>query len=566
MDGTSAPLVLSADDYNFIPFAEKFGAPTPLRRTLSLMKLLGCRTILYEKREWGPCEPDRYCGERFRSCKEYIDILKSNKYPSSFNKKTCHKLYFFNESFLNLDQLELMQNSNLLGYCIVHNDTLTHKTKGSMKHNYLTETILVNPTRDGRGSLFGGLELLVRIHKKKFKIKGNYFSQQNSITNCCAHAAIKMAIRGYFPSITAEKINKEIGLDHSSQKGYEGLKPRQISQAINGLSKLEAYSFQSTDFESPLEFLKSVYYSLESKLPVILLFYLPTKAEEELKPKGHAVTLTGYTLNRHNWWSYALRKYFAKGDEAPYLPSFLWCDNFIIQDDNFGPYYYIPIRFLTDFTGLGWTLSAIQSTVKSITSFDIRSLSNIWLNKPMAAIAICPHELSFLKHTPVAELVAMRKLNEYIYHLKKIRSKILEDKILKQYFLDYHDNRSLILRSFVIFKREYIDSIKGQNVSKYINAIDSHLPDQVWVTEISIPELFWIDRKKVGEIISIPNGKEKPKEAESPVARAVFIRLPNNACFYDGSNLRSVSFEPDTELYNLIVPIGLRRNGLRPNK
>ena len=77
-----------------------------------------------------------------------------------------------------------------------------------------------------------------------------------------------------------------------------------------------------------------IYHYIESNIPVILV--IPT-----CHGASHLMVAIGHDFNPDQWYSYARRAYF--GDyELPFRSSFEWIQNFIIQDDNFGPYAAAP--------------------------------------------------------------------------------------------------------------------------------------------------------------------------------------------------------------------------------
>ena len=78
-------------------------------------------------------------------------------------------------------------------------------------------------------------------------------------------------------------------------------------------------------------------------------------------------------------------------------------------------------------------------------------------------------------------------------------------------FAVYGRNQSLVLRSFQIRKRRYLDhlaTLRDINRQEFslaeIASTEPLMPDWFWMTEISAPELFPMSRNKFGEII-LPN-------------------------------------------------------------
>lgn len=236
-------LEVKSNGEHLIAYANNFGTdeyhpPIPLRRAFSLFRSYGFGTLVCSPSEWQPTDQSRNgcnierCGSeiRYKSCKEYIECLKKH-YNTQIVKKECFKIAFFKPEFDDFDSIEL-NNSDLLGYCLLHRDIIRAEGVEETLRPYVPESIINLPEKRGDVFLLEKYSTKINIAGKIFKIAGNYFSQQNSKTNCCAHAAIKMAIRSYFPEVTAEKINETAGVNHKEIKGNKGFQPEEIVNAI----------------------------------------------------------------------------------------------------------------------------------------------------------------------------------------------------------------------------------------------------------------------------------------------------------------------------------------------
>lgn len=527
--------ILPADQLHFLLYAEKFrgkyGVPKPLRRSFSLMRACGCKTVvceetvICEETNWQNLCSQEQCGLRFASCSNYLKKLPNFKYK--LDKKICWKIGFFNSEFKDEEELASQLSENCMGYCIVQRDEITDDKNTAYPISYVTESLLQDPYA-GRGITFGTYSSTFPINGKKFEVNEKYFSQQNGITNCCAHAAIKMAIRSYCPDITSERINEILGIDHIHRKGSKGLTTDEICQAIEKLSGLKTHVLRPNKGISPMDFLSAIYFAIESRFPVILGFFMPGR--NGAPPNGHAITIVGHTFNEHNWWPYGLKGYFTQREEdVQYLQSLLWCDNFVVQDDNFGQYYSMPVRFLTDSTGLCQILTSIEGAM--ISTMPI-SIGEEWLRMPPCAILIYPEEKPLAADSFLIEPWALSTLNRYIALLSD-DNELPDTELFNKYFSVYQKARNLILRTFTVTKKEYLNSDGIKVVPDQLREILSEqLPDTFWITEISLPELFWINKAKIGEIITDPESFKKSHE------KAVkFIRLPNIVSFHDEDSL-----------------------------
>ncbi len=527
----------NATTESFFKLASQLGANLPFKRTLSLMRLLKCEKIAWETSEWGKdCNPS-LCEQRYKSCQDYVNNIEH--YKQRLKKKLCHRFLFFKNN-----------KDKFLGYCIVHEDTLQNiDSEIETSHFYLTECVLGNPIpREIRGYAYGNYKAKIPLENKQYEINGNYFSQQNKYTNCCAQAAIKMVLRGYFHNITCEQINKSSNIKHEKGQGNLGFNPGQICDSIKNYSKQNSNcelqpSMLHSDSANPSQFLKSVYHAIESKIPVILLMILPREISSE-KTKGHAVSLVGHSFKMNNWGAYG-GGYFSE-TAVGYLSSFLWCDSFIIQDDNFGPFYHLSSEFLTKYADL----------YRSKISFSDCAMVRSPLNEgesskqvPLSAIFIHTKEHDYIHQCSLVEMFAATIINLYINGLD-LNNEIPDDEDFNLYFYNFFSGMeknglsgktnghqtALILRSLLVGKNEYLQSQVGELLKKneMYEAIDFILPEYFWLVEISIPELFWINQHKIGEIAIDPKlFDESYKKTASPEESIIFIRLPTLLSVYE---------------------------------
>ena len=541
--------------------------PTPFRRVLSLMRILPkpCETIVHEKiikKKGLSCSG---CDYREISCDKYIDNLRWYKFD--LVEKHCHRFLFFQSEIRNNAELKREsekdgpEETSLIGYCIVHHDVLIENTPGTHFDDqyyriYLTECVLQKPLpRSLKGYAYGNYQTELEIDGVKFKFFGNYFSQQNAITNCCAQAAIKMGVRAYFPDITCELINDKAKISHEKQLGNKGFSPSQICEAIKGVSNgaLEAIAINANDFGYSPDFLKTVYLSLESKTPVILLFNRRQKALD-VSIQGHAITLIGHTFKTHHWGAYG-GNYFSQ-DDIGYLSSFLWCSNFIVQDDNFGPFYHLPSRFFTDYLDFTRSRDAFEKYMMVKTSATFTP----WHKDPLYAIFIYPKEMEYLKFGSSVEVTANAYIFSYVMGLAADNKLPSNSEDFQTYFYEYfatisgaengsYDGSSIITRTVLSNKEEYLDyKIKEiYEENGFLDLVNWILPEQFWVTEVSVPELFWINKRKVGEVIIDPVIFENDFEKS-----IILIRLPGIFSFFENDEQWDYELNQKQPHHNLI--------------
>lgn len=339
---------------------------------------------------------------------------------------------------------------------------------------------------------------------------------------------------------------RSIKVNHAVRPGGKGLDLDQIQVAIKQLTGNETWAFVSPGI-SPPDFVKTIYSAIESRFPVILLFSIPPpsyhritrgRALKDLLPaeldllekdllmehEGHAVALIGHSFTAHNWWSYALQTYFFQPKEIKYLPSIHWVDNFIIQDDNFGPYYFLPTKLVAESAATRELASVLPSAFSAVPLFAREQ----WLKQKSYAVVIFPPEMEFFKQCLDIEPMAIVLLNIYIQALlagmKSGSIPITPGDSFSHYFRKYFETNSLILRTVIVSKKDYLEQMKLDHpevAANFQSHFDSELPEYFWLTEISVPELFWINKRKVGDIITDP-ARFKNKKEEG----VILIKIP----------------------------------------
>ena len=455
-------IVIFPEKTSLIKFANKFGtteypAPLPLRRTCSILREYGfgtllCESLIWEKKETGNCnystKDNHACGVRYFSCNEYDKILEDH-YDAELLKKECFKIAFFKTVFEKEKDLKDLDRDDLKAICIVHRDTLLkHGCQKISIPPYVTESIINIPEKRKNVCFLTNYVSNIIIGDREFQVEGNYFCQQNHVTNCCSQAAIKMAVRGYYPDITAEKINEIAGVDHKKRKGNEGFNPEEFVNTIKNLTGQEAQHFDIRSYETPLFFMKLIYHAIESRFPAILLFaYGAEKSLFPPKHRCHAAALIGHTFNKNNWWSYAWKGYFSGYRvKLKYLPSVMWCDNFLIQDDNFGPYYFLPLHSLRILDIPSLLPNAIIKIIQN-TRFH---LSKIWpkVYLPMHCIITYPDNSVHFEDVLKVEPYSLEWLEKNFAEITKDMN--LDDNIYNEYFYLYLENRTFVLRTLAM--------------------------------------------------------------------------------------------------------------------
>ncbi len=403
-----------------------------------------------------------------------------------------------------------------LGYCIVHNDRTKQADGNDKTFFHVSEALLDDSFKTDNQVIPCKTTIATSLtsSSKEANFTGHYFTQQNQHTSVCGHAAIKMALQHLDYDVHTEYINNLRRTDqcpppdHKEVTGMQpALKLKEIRKILEQLVSPK-FSITSMSLESDgvSALISTIYTAIESRFPVILAFYAPREKQEDAT--GHVVALIGHTFSADCWESYA-GKYFSL-TKNNYIPSHAFVDDFVIQDDNMGPLYNISFQ----------TFYALADYNHQVASYKERSHGSLLENPSagsMTALIVHP-ESTHLWQTGTILKTAKNILNDAFSGYNKDDPCI--DELCRTYFFDFFDHapdkrkcaENLILRTLIISKEDYLNAESSMcykkitspgagNTATVYDYLKENLPKYFWLVEISIPELYWVNRQKVGEMI-----------------------------------------------------------------
>ncbi len=335
------------------------------------------------------------------------------------------------------------------------------------------------------------------------ELKGSFFAQQHSILNVCAHTAIKSVfenLQNYGVKVPSMyDINNVLNKKDMKNQIYDGMSMLEIKEVITTLGLYCMYFENEALKSAAMNYQQVAYYAIESGFPVIIYFSIKKDSRQTTETEGHVITTIGHSFNNATWLPIADKNYFQVTKKVGYFRSSAWMDHFIINDDNYGPYFCLPSNYLDD--------------------------------KEPHILIVCPYKLDIFGD--YAEIIAAHELYEWIIPNLK-RNKVMPLCNWMKYFIESFNKKELILRTIFITKhnyKEYLESLEEKDliIIKYYE----QLPEYFWVVEISLPELFTINRKKIGEII-IPTTIEN--------CPFLSVRLPKLFMYLANSKEREVIF------------------------
>lgn len=394
--------------------------------------------------------------------KEEDEDIKFRK--PEFASSSILRLSFFKKAIKDLKEFTVISPEDFIGYAVIK----TNQFNGSPSEVKIYESVL-RQSRHENNFIHGCPKWECKVLDNTFKIHGFLYAQQNGISNVCAHVALRTALSSFANDgdITYREMNKIIGIDKSNEeiKGLSQGKMVEIIKATNANS----LPVEKKDPDKPLR--KWIYGSIESGIPAVVVFPVGQSGV------GHAVPVIGHTFNEDTWVPRAESplpnfSYFQVSEDIKYTPSDSFSDMFIIHDDNYGSNYCVPKDYfdcIDDASAIIITPPGISmdsiSAESSGAGYLIHYFRN-WQGEPSKwakRLAFC-HSKNLLVIRPV--LISGRA---YVQHLRQMRG---------------------------------WDMGKVITNEEILNFLESRFGDETfWMVELSIPELFSANKRKLGEVI-----------------------------------------------------------------
>lgn len=447
---------------NFDFIDERFPDLITLRRLLSIVRHHNGRSMILE----------RLTASR-EILEEDADLRKLN---SDFSRSRTFRLSFFSREIRKLRKVSILTDDDLIGYAVIKQDTF-----GSFTKNRIFESVLRSPARPNN---FIKREPVwnVRISSKSFRVKGHVYAQQNGITNCCGHVAVRTAAAALgAKEMSYREMNRRLGIPFSSRIPGDGLELAEMVKLLeaSGARCFEA-DYRAVSTVPPPPFQKYVYGSVESGYPAIISFQTTKDIDSY-----HAVPIFGHTSNSDTWVPSAERSYFEVGTGTRYIPSESWVSMYIAHDDNWGAQYCIPRHY--------FQTQHPDNGGESDGGRPIESVAHV--------ISIVPKKV---RVSPIrAEVLAADYLFALRRRLVRLRANVWA-KRLSQHITD----NLVVLRpvlvttsGYCVHLRRVRDWEQSQLDTDIIDWLESLPNKNMWMVEISIPELFPANLRKLGEIL-----------------------------------------------------------------
>jgi len=383
-----------------------------------------------------------------------------------------------------------------------------------------------------------GRDFACEVAGHPYVIHGTFFRQQNAITGVCAHASLSIVLNNLkhvTAPITVEDINAPLGIDHITKKvGYYRTDASGDPAIERGLDidqiicVAEKYGLKvaTVDFvrHPDIDYAQYVYGIVESGYPCLLVFSTTDFSE------AHVVTVLGHTLNRDKWLPEAQIAYEMQNTMCH--SAVKWACHFIIHDDNFGSYLCMEPPSLRRIT---------------LPSYEERF-------RAVAAVGFLPRtaKVGHLETQWRAGLIAMECIEQSLKKLPQADS--LE--WLRRIHKELGAGNRLVARTLMVHSRDYkqhleeVSDFYGEAyTSAHIASMTSGLRGYVWLTEMSLSDIYVTNQAKLIDVIC--GCSRRPVDLDDNL---LLVRLPG---VYGKATKRGFELFPTKDVKSHIPLFGL---------
>jgi hypothetical protein len=391
----------------------------------------------------------------------------------------AHRVSFFANRFKRPSGIEKASENDIIGYAILTQDQFPND-QGRWR---IYESV-IKKSCHVHNFIHGEQDWTCSVSGSQFTIPGYLYAEQNGITNVCAHAALRTATARFTPGgLSYRRMNQLVGIDHKRKKATAGLNSDQIVRILEHSGARCFVGDFTRKKAPPVPFQKYIYNGIESGFPAIIFFGTTTSQDDY-----HVVPVFGHTFNQDTWVPTAETSYFG-ADTTP-ITSDSWLSMFIAHDDNWGSNLCIPRHYLQT------KLHPVSNHTRSRggAHASVQSVAYIIGTVPKQV------ELSPLR----AEAIGADYLFTILPQLPNTDTNKWSSRLL-----EFAKKNQLVLRPLLISGSEYASHLQRIADWRYkqikrnlITDIRNAFQDRpLWMIELSVPELFSANKRKLGEVL-----------------------------------------------------------------
>lgn len=438
---------------NFDFVDREFSGSAPIRRLFSQARSRGAKTLVMEKVAAQGAVAD-----------ENAEL--GNLFPD-YQMAGLVRLSFWRTSLTRKAEMAMLRDADCMGWAILKLDQV-----GGRQGWHVFESV-IRAYEHPHSFATCARAVPVKIAGRKFEIPGVLYCQQNGLNKACAQVALRSICSAFLddPDLTFRRINQLAAAVSPVAKPGEGLTTDQIQGVLDGLGIPHfAIFYPNLDgrqkWRSRLPYQKILYSGIESGCGALLAF---TTSGPRAPGCGHIVPLLGHTFNEDTWSARGDGAYFKIGKDIRYLPSSAWMSSFLIHDDNFGSNLCVAKDYLPP---------------------------------KQADYVVALYPRGYAAPGFVAEVASSR----YFYSLLRQL-----DESANPWVNRLHrtvKNKELILRTVPITREAYCQHVREMQDwehhtedSATVDDLARLCPDRMWMIEVSIPDLFSTNLRKLGELL-----------------------------------------------------------------
>jgi hypothetical protein len=477
-------------NFNFIDAS--YEGLASLRRVMSQVRQLGGHTMVVER-----------VAEATDTTEEDEDLeIRFGRKP----KTVVHRLSFFSKPFGSGEELGQTTDNEFIGYAIVKKDSVP----GVHRCTRIYESV-VRMSRHANNIARGTQRWVCTVMGHTFRVMGYLYAQQNDATNVCAHVALR-SVAARFSSrgdMSYREMNRLAGIDHIKRTvggGSGGLTAEEmvtILKVAGANCFVRDYSVaRPVDLEIPFQ--KYIYGSIESGFPAIVGFGMASPPYAY-----HVIPFFGHTFNEDTWVHKADISYFKIGAGMKYIPSESWVSMYLAHDDNWGSNFCIPRRYLhvrpfCDKTGAPDNCKMQSECVVYVISTVPKEIK---LSPIRAEVIGAEYLFAILDQLPSASDEWRARLEHYVRAKQLVvRPLLIDGSEYRRHLTKLHDWDGNPLASAAL-----------EGLDMYFRK------EAVWMVELSVPELFSVNRRKVGEVLL---AADKTPTLKHDFSNFVLARIP----------------------------------------
>ena len=433
-----------------------FGGSPAIHRCFSLARSFGANTLVIENIPAAGIIEDEN--------NEILDIY------ADYVCQGIQRLSFWRPSFKSSKGIVRRTDDDLIGYAMLKKDFVPNRRN----EWHIFESVF-KKYEHAHNCVPCPSSFKTQILDKEFSSKGILYCQQNALNKACAHVALRSLLSRLVPDgdVSYRQLNDiAVKVSKVPYDPANGLNV-ECMQAV-----LEAFGIAYADLDydkvskadpnirTDVPYQKYLYAGIESGCGGLLGFSM---SGPKAKDERHIIPFYGHTFNKDTWAPDADVAYFRIGENVGYVPSESWTSSFLSHDDNFGPNYCIPRLYIGN-DNVDYVVELFRPGV--------------------------------LYSGVLAEALALNILYSLLPSLDGAKNRWISRLLI------WTSRQRVVFRAQAVTAKEYSEHLRNlrdwegnEENPELCDTLEQEMPTMIWAVEISTPQLFPANERKLGEIV-----------------------------------------------------------------